>query len=592
MGLIPEEIIQQVLDRTDIAEHIGSSISLKRAGRNWKGLCPFHNEKTPSFVVTPDKQIFHCFGCHAGGNVVSFVMKHERLDFVEAVHFLAEKAGIVMPELSEGSKARDDYRQEIYRANEVALAYYHRNLMLGGESEVKATRDLLQDRAVSPAAARRFQLGYAYDNWEGLARELKAKDFSAEVLQKSGLLVARESGQGLYDRFRGRLIFPIFDYRDRVIAFGARALKKDDRAKYINSPETPVYVKGQHCYGLNWSKDALVAQDSAIVVEGYMDFISPFDAGVENVIASQGTALTPDQIRLIRRYTHNVIMLFDMDAAGQMAALRSLDILLAQDMNVRVAALADKEDPDSFIRKYGVDAFRQRIGEATRLFDFKLNRLMAEHDAGQVEGRAKICQEMLPTIGKMISEVVRDGYIRELSTRLKIPEGALIKEQHRLEGKLSAPVVLVEPPKKTVVLKDGAPAADESLLLRLMCINAQWISEGRAVLVGADFKSAMVRAIVEQLFELQAAGKGLNVAGLLNRLQDEASRSFLTGLLHDGVNIKNEERIFHDCVKRIKEARLKSEGHRLREEIKQAERSGDWDAICRFREQFNALRKG
>ncbi len=589
MGLIPEEIIQQVIDRTDIVELIGSYIPLKKAGANYKALCPFHNEKTPSFVVTPNKQIFHCFGCHAGGNVLGFIMKHERLDFADAVRLLASKAGLVIPDTDPRAQAKDDLRRTIFEANEAAVEYYHQNLVSGKEPEVKAARDYLKSRAVGLDCVKRFRIGYAYDVWDGLAKELRYKGFSEEVILKSGLVVVREKSQGFYDRFRGRVIFSIFDYRGRALAFGARALKVEDKAKYINSPETLLYTKGQHLYGLNWAKDAIVREDAVIVVEGYMDLIRPVEAGIENVVASLGTALTLDHVRLIRRYTRNVIMLFDMDTAGQTATLRSLDILLEEDMNVRVAALSDEEDPDSFILKDGAQAFRDRIKLALSLFDFKLSRLTAAHNAQTIEGRARICQEILPTIDKIPSEVVRDGYVRELARRLGIPEEAVSKERRRLGAKTAAKAGSVE---EEVRHEPRELLADEALLLRLMLMSPKWVAQARTNLLPEDFKDSTVRTIVEKVYELFGLGKDVSAAVLLNAFGDVALRSVLTRLAQEDFVFNDQPRMFADCVKRIKGFRRKEKRQQLREQMKLAENAGDSQMVRALQEQFNVLIKG
>ncbi|MEI6437757.1 MAG: DNA primase [Candidatus Omnitrophota bacterium] len=588
MGLIPEDVIQQVIDRTNIVELIGSYIPLKKAGANYKALCPFHNEKTPSFVVTPHKQIFHCFGCHEGGNALSFVMKHERLDFGEAVRMLAGKAGVLIPETDPGAKVRDDLRQMVFKANEAAVEYYHRNLVSGKELEVKVARDYLKARSVSLDCVKRFKIGYAYDAWDGLAKELKAKGFSDEVVSKSGLVVPRDKNNGFYDRFRGRVIFSIFDYRDRALAFGARALKKDDKAKYINSPESILYTKGQHLYGLNWAKDAIAKEDAVIIVEGYMDLIRPVEAGVENVVASLGTALTPDQVRLIRRYTRNIIMLFDMDTAGQAATSRSLDILLEEDMNVRVAALADDEDPDSFILKDGVEAFRDCIKKAQTLFDFKLGRLMAAHNAHTIEGRAMICQEILPTIDKIPSEVVRDGYVRELASRLSIPEEAILKERRRLGSKIQPKTGSNETLKRP---ERQELSPEESLLLRLMLADPKWVAESRVMILPEDLKDDTIRGIVAKVYELFEREQQVGVAALVNAFGDETTRSILTRLAQDELVSNDQKRMFADCVKSIKGSRQKVERQRLRDAMKVAEKAGDWDTVRSLQEQFNTIIK-
>ncbi|NLE65296.1 MAG: DNA primase, partial [Elusimicrobia bacterium] len=379
MGLIPEDVIGQVIDRTDIAELIGSYIPLKRAGRNFKALCPFHHEKTPSFVVNPDKQIFHCFGCGVGGNALSFVMKHERMDFPEAVRMLAARANVPIPEETPQDRARDDMRQAVFSVNELAAAYFHEALIQGRSAEVEAARDYLKKRVVGKKTAERFRIGYAPDSWDGLLKVLRDKGFSDGVIERAGLAVRHETKGTLYDRFRGRVIFPILDVRSRPVAFGARAIKADDRVKYINSPETPVYTKGQHLYGLNWAREAVAAKDALVIVEGYLDFLRPFDRGFENIAASLGTALTTDQVRLIRRYTKNIVMLFDMDTAGQSATLRSLDLLLDEEMNVRVATLDEGKDPDAFVLNRGIEAFEERVKAARDLFDFELDLLAGRY---------------------------------------------------------------------------------------------------------------------------------------------------------------------------------------------------------------------
>lgn len=595
MGLIPEDVIQQVIDRTNIVELIGSYIPLKKAGVNYKALCPFHHEKTPSFVVTPHKQIFHCFGCHEGGNALGFVMKHERLDFAEAVRVLAAKCGVVIPETDPGARAKDDLRQTVFKANEAAVEYYHRNLVSGKEPGVRDAREYLKSRSINLECVNRFRLGYAHDSWDGLAGELKQNNFSDEAILKSGLVVPRDKGQGFYDRFRGRVIFPIFDYRGRSLAFGARALKKDDKAKYINSPETVLYTKGQHLYGLNWAKDAISREDAVIVVEGYMDLIRPVEAGIGNVVASLGTALTVDHVRLLRRYTRNIIMLFDMDTAGQAATLRSLDILLEEDMNVRVAALADGEDPDSFILKDGAQAFRDRITQAQSLFDFKYGRLTAAHNAHTIEGRAMICQELLPTIDKIPSEVVRDGYVRELAARLQIPEEAVSKERRRLGDKLQAKAGPVRSnmdagePKKSQVRKELSP--EESLLLKLMLASSKWVAESRTAILPEDLRDDVIRNIVAKVYELSGRGQDTGVAALINSFSDDATRSILTRLAQDELVFNDQKRMFADCIKSIKGSRQKTERQRLRDAMKTAEKAGDVEAVRSLQEQFNRMIK-
>ncbi len=590
MGFIPEDVISQVIDRSDIVEVISGYIPLKRAGRNFKALCPFHHEKTPSFVVNPDKQIFRCFGCGVGGNALSFVMKHERMDFPEAVKFLAAKAGVALPEDRPEDKAKSDLRQSVLKANEIAVEYFHRNLILGKDAEVLAAREYLRKRAVNAACAKRFQLGYAYEAWDGLLKLLRVKGFSDKLIEKSGLAVKSEGKSSIYDRFRGRIIFPIFDHRGRPVAFGGRAMKKDERAKYLNSPETPLYTKGEQLYGFNWAKAAVEKEDRVVIVEGYMDFLRPFYEGVENVAASCGTALTVEQVRLIRRYTQNVVMLFDMDMAGQSATLRSLDLLLEEDMGVSVAMLADDEDPDSFILKYGIEAFRKSLSEAKSLFDFKLGRLAAQFDAATLEGRARICQEIIPTIDKVKSEVMRDGYFRELAQKLGIREDVLLKERQRLAGKIVQRSLAVSQPKAADKALPIRP--DEAMILRLMLKSPTWIGVAHQNLARDDFKDHTARVIVQKLYDFFEAEKEISTAILVSCLEDEAAISFLTTNVEDEALAGDEERIFDDCLRRIRSVGSKAGRQQLLEDIRRAEKAGDTATVRRLQEELNVLIKG
>ncbi|MBU0468966.1 MAG: DNA primase [Candidatus Omnitrophica bacterium] len=296
MVLIPEEIVSQVIDRSDIVEIISSYIPLKRAGRNFKAACPFHNEKTPSFVVNPDKQIFHCFGCGVGGNVVSFVMKQDKMDFPEAIRMLAQKVNVVIEEVDEPTRRSTNERHLIFKINELAAEYFQDNLLSAKTKMASDARKYLKERNVDFGTVKSFKVGLAVDKWDGLLEYLKNKGVSLVLMEKAGLIIPRDNSRGYYDRFRNRIVFPIFDTRGNCRAFGARALD-DNQAKYLNSPETIVYTKGHHLYGFHFAKDAITQEDAVIIVEGYLDCIMPHQFGVKNIVASLGTALTVEQIR-------------------------------------------------------------------------------------------------------------------------------------------------------------------------------------------------------------------------------------------------------------------------------------------------------
>lgn len=588
MGRISDDVIGQVLDRVNIAELIGHYVPLKMAGRNLKGLCPFHHEKTPSFVVTPDKQIFHCFGCGVGGNAVSFIMKMEHLEFPQAVKFLAEKVGVLIVE-DEKDSFQQNIRQQIFKANEEAVSFFHTQLIVSKSQGAQKAREYLKSRGISLACVKEFQLGYAPDEWDALLKILRLKNFTHETIEKSGLMVARQDGKGVYDRFRGRVIFPIFDYRSRAVAFGARSIQKEEKVKYINSSETPVYIKGEHLYGIHMAKDSIVEQDVVIVVEGYMDFIRVFFSGIKYVVASLGTALTVQQIRLIRRYTHNVIMLYDMDAAGQSATLRSLDLFLEEDMNVRIATLSAGEDPDSFIQKYGIDPFKDCLKKANHFFDFKLTMLLNQYGSTTPESRASVCREMIMSFEKIKSEVVKDGYYRTLAVRLNLPIDVVLNERLRIGTTHRSSYV--EPVKKP--LKKEKLRSYEETLLSMMLKDLRWVIEGQKVLTKEDFMHPIAKNIVTLLFRLYEEKGEIHTAHLYEQLIHEEEKQLVTHLisLPQQMKMEDEGRIFEDCLKRMCDATLKIRRNELRDEMRRAEAENNQEALLLLKKEFNQLIK-
>ena len=389
--MIPEKILQEIQDRSDAVQVIGAVVGLKKAGRVFKGLCPFHPEKTPSFMVYPDKQFYICYGCGAGGDLISFVMRHEQMEFSEAVEFLAAKAGIPVPQTGGGRGGAAGVGRKLYEPMEKAAAFFEACLRA---PEGEAARSYLKKRGLNEAAWSEHRIGFAPTQWDRLLQAARDWKIEPGLLEQGGLVIRREGERGgWYDRFRDRVIFPICDSRGRVIAFGGRAMTEDERTpKYLNSPETELYVKGWVLYGLNWSSAAIRKQDFCVVVEGYMDFLTPYQAGVRNVVASMGTALTETQVRLIRRFTRNVVMVYDADAAGEMAALRGLELFLEAQMRVKVAVLPPGTDPDSLIRSRGVEPFAAALKNSKDFFDYKLEVLSRQFDPKGVAGQVRLDQ--------------------------------------------------------------------------------------------------------------------------------------------------------------------------------------------------------
>lgn len=597
MAFIPEDIIAQIIDRCDIVETISSYIPLKRAGRNFKANCPFHHEKTPSFVVNPDKQIFHCFGCGVGGNVISFVMKQDRLDFPEAVRILAQKANVSIPENSPARIQRDNLKDEIFKVNQVTSEFFHRNLVEDKSKAAETARNYLKKRSINFETAQLFQLGLALDEWDGLIKYLKAKGISLQLIEKSGLIIPREGKEGYYDRFRGRIMFPITDAKGRCRAFGARVIEglkseeKSSGAKYINSPETEVYTKGQYLYGFQLAKDEIIAKDYVIIVEGYLDCIMPFQNGIKNIVASLGTALTIDQIRFIHRYTKNIVFLYDADLAGQAAMMRSLDMLIEEGMEVKIARLSENEDPDSFIKKFGIKAFEECILTALTLFDFKLQALMLKYDVRSLEGKAKMVSEMLPTINKFQHSVLKSGYVKRLSQELMIAEQSLLVELKKIKQD-STERIFEEKPSEAP-LSGGAARIVERNILRLLMEEESFILMTKEDVVLTDFQDQKIREAIGKIFELFEQGKQVKGANLIQYFENSDIKQMISSLIADeSIVLGDQKKMYQDCVSRIKQDRQKKQRQDLLEKIREAEKASDQERLDELLKIFNQTIKG
>ena len=426
MALIPPETIDQIIAANDIVEVIGGYFPLKRAGGMWKALCPFHQERTPSFSVNPQRQIFKCFGCGAGGSVIRFVMSYENLDFVAAAKKLAERAGIklVDAEMSAEDTARFSMRRRLLALHAEAAEFFHAQLLKKPSAQI--ARDYLKGRGIGGEIAKSWQLGYAPDAWDAMRDFARGGGFSDEELIASGLAKLRdeENPRGeFYDRFRGRVMFPICNDNGEVIAFSGRVLDAEAKAaKYVNSPETMIFTKGAVLFGLHKSKRAVIDKRSAIVCEGQLDLITAFESGVQNVIAPQGTAFTEKQARILKRFLPDgeVVLCFDADAAGQKAAERSLASLLAESLLVRVAEMPAGDDPDSLVRSKGAAAFMERIAGAKDFFDFQLDRLASQPDFASPRGKMQAARKMAESIGLLSDAMLREAVMNKVSMRLEI----------------------------------------------------------------------------------------------------------------------------------------------------------------------------
>ena len=431
--MIDQPTIDRILDAANIVDVVSEFVTLRKRGINYVGLCPFHTDKTPSFYVSPAKNICKCFACGEGGTAVHFIMKHEQLNYFDALRYLAKKYNIEIQEreLTDKEKQRKSDRESMLIVNSWAQQYFTTQLYEHVEGKTIGLR-YFAERGFREDTIRKFQLGYSLDKRDALYKEATKNGYKKEFLEKTGLVIAYDNG-GVNDRFRGRVIFPVHTLSGKVVAFGGRVLKKDEKtAKYVNSPESEIYHKSNELYGIYFAKQAIVKEDRCFLVEGYTDVISMHQAGIENVVASSGTALTQGQIRLIHRFTSNITVLYDGDAAGIKAALRGIDLLLEDGMNVKVVLLPDGEDPDSFARKHNASQFSEFIKQSeTDFIRFKTRLLLDDAGTDPIK-RSSLITDIIRTVAIIPDNIARSIYIRECSAMMEIDEQVLLNEVNKI----------------------------------------------------------------------------------------------------------------------------------------------------------------
>ena len=443
-----DEILDEIRSRNDIVFTISQYMTLKRKGRNYFGLCPFHNEKSPSFSVSPDKQIFHCFGCGVGGDVINFVKKIENIGFLDSVRLLAEKSGIQLPnDISKAEEESIKLKNRVYKINELAAKFYHENLY---KTTSKIAQNYIKKRKLNNATLKSFLMGYASNSSNELLRFLKEQGFTEEELLASCLI--GKSDRGYYDKFRNRLMIPIRDERGRFIAFGGRVLD-DSKPKYINSPENIVYSKGRNLFGLNVAREGVHGPlKRLLIVEGYMDAISLYQRGITNVVASLGTALTDSQGRLLRRNTEQVILGYDADGAGQQAIIRGMEILKSMDIDIRILQISGAKDPDEYVLKFGPEKMVKAMDEAISAIEFKIKVLRANLDLNNVNDKVKFLTEIAKILSNVDNNIEREVYIDRISKVYEISKNAIVSEVDKLLYRSLAGVTKFE--KSNIVLKD------------------------------------------------------------------------------------------------------------------------------------------
>lgn len=423
---IPEHQVEEIKTNTDIVDLISGYVQLRKRGRNFIGLCPFHNEKTPSFTVSPDKQIYHCFGCHAGGNVYRFLMEYKNISFVESVQELAENLGIKLEENAAPNMEEKSEFEELYEINVIAAKFFSDNLLKNPKGEI--ARNYFKNRKIKEQSNKTFGLGFALPEWDMLLNHLKEKKVNLSQAKDIGLIDARDNGN-YYDKYRGRTMFPIFSPNGRVIGFGGRVMNPEEKtAKYINSPESKIYSKRKTLYGLYHSKEEIRRLDKAVLVEGYMDVISLFQNGVKNVVASSGTALTEEQVLLLSRFTKNIVVNFDSDIAGQKAATRSIEVLLKNGFDVKLITLPNGEDPDSYINNFGLEEFNKQVLDAKEFLEFQTEQFYSSGAFNDSKKSADAIRELVKYVALIDDELKRNILVKSISKKFNLREKLIEKE--------------------------------------------------------------------------------------------------------------------------------------------------------------------
>ena len=554
MAVFSQATLERIRTASDIVDVIGSYLPLKRAGANFVALCPFHKEKTPSFNVNPHRQIFHCFGCHKGGDVFTFVREYESIGFMDAVRRLAERAKIpIEQDATPGEQQARHLKDQLLEIHE-KIAQRWQNC-LQSEAAGQLARDYLKKRGVSDEAIKLFRIGAAPETWDDTVNWAKSKDYDLPLVEKAGLIIRKEETGNYYDRFRGRLMFPICDEQGRVVAFSGRVLSGDEKtAKYVNSPETPIFTKSKVFYGLDKSKRAILDAGFAIICEGQLDLIACFMAGAQNIVAPQGTAFTDQHARILKRYISEVVLCFDSDEAGQNAAVRSLDHLLASGMAVRVAVAPSPHDPDSFIKAFGGEKFNELIHNAKGFFDYYLERLCRQNDPKSDKGRLAILRAMAEAVHKTGSAVLVDTYAQKTALRLGVSPEAVRAEFTKIGH--TTPNVHVTPEDEPDLNPEAEtterPSPHDFWLLKLLLLHDELVPWTALHLDLNWISHPLVQRIVDQRLNAQKNETWKNLATFLDECDSPEMLSLVTEAAAEDRKMPNPEKQLADVVLKMR----------------------------------------
>jgi len=548
-AFFPDDFIDQIRERTDLVELIGQYVPLKKRGQNWIGLCPFHSERTPSFTVNPSRGIFKCFGCGKGGNVFVFLMEHQQLSFPQAVELLAARLGLALPSVKPAQK-EDRTREKLFYANQFAKEYYHRQLV--SESAGRKALEYLRGRGLDMELIERFELGWAPAGWESFKRAALEHGIEEEVLIESGLLSRSEDGLSSYDRFRARVMFPIHESQGRTVGFGGRVLD-DSEPKYLNSPETPLFNKGEILFGLDKARGAIARKGRALVVEGYMDLLSLWQHGFEEVVAPLGTALTGEQARLLARFAREVFLLYDSDSAGLKASFRGGDQLLGTGVNVRVVTLPEEMDPDDFVRQHGGRAFEVKLKESVDFLDRKMELLKQRLNLEIVSEREKAAVKLLETVACCRDELTRSLYLKKSAEFIGVPQSVLQERLSRITSQQAARLGRLQSTERAAKAAGGKK--EERYLLALCLKYREYIEKTIEELGEKPFSDPHYTAIFEVLVKANQDGVRNLVEALYTSLPDSVY-SVIGQLQQEDKNIEPPDQVFNACWRQLKIDRI------------------------------------
>lgn len=568
--------VQEIKDRCNIVDIIGRVVNLKKAGSNYKGLCPFHSEKTPSFVVSETKQYFTCFGCQKSGDVFTFMQEYYNMDFVQAAEKLADECGLTFKRFSGGDSRTEKQRNEMYEMNRQAARFFYRAL----RERPNPGLPYMYSRGVSDDVMRIFGIGWADEKWDSLYRHMKGLGFSDEQLIRAGLISYSENRKNYYDKFRERVIFPIQNTSGKVIGFGGRAMG-DAMPKYLNSQESDVFKKKNNLYGLNITRQDISREDQAILVEGYMDVIGLYQSGVRNVSASLGTALTENQAKMLKRYTSNIVLSYDADEAGQKAALRGMDILRNEGCRVHVLKVTDGKDPDEFVKKRGKEAFLDLVRNAMSFADFKLDIVKTKHDMTSLEGRIEYLKDSVKILSGL-SPVEADMYIRKIAADNDISEGAIRAEMQRGDDKT----------RNRSERHDGQvripPSMVEQYLIKVLLTDSSYIENDNDL--NNVFKTPSACGIYNAILQIYIPGEEIDINKLEDILEDEDVKTLEE--IREKVKLAGKTReIYSDCVNKLKREKMKEREQQLITSIAMADGTADRKLLDEMMKELNNIQK-